>query len=154
MRIVYKVLDIIRVTRRNSSVTGHTNTEGEGLPVGRSQTSWPFHLIVSCCRGPEKRGAGRGLGSKGNLQVSRMLSNSKAGLPFRRVSVPPGTCSYACRPSGPGALAGEGRGGHAPQWVLRPLSSPPSAEGSTASPRPWAPGRAERGECPQGTGQG
>jgi len=29
MRIVYKILDIIRVTRKNTFVTGHTNTEGE-----------------------------------------------------------------------------------------------------------------------------
>lgn len=79
------------------------------------------------------------------MQVSLMLSNAKAGLPSGRVSALPGTCSCACPPSGPGALAGEGRGGHTPQGVFRPLSSPLHAEGSTTSPRPWAPRTAERG---------
>lgn len=30
MRIASKILDIIRVTRKNTFVTGHTNTEGRG----------------------------------------------------------------------------------------------------------------------------
>lgn len=58
MRIIYKLLDRIRVTRKNSFATWHTNTAGRGTisgSVGRSQTSLPFHLIYSQCWGPDKK---------------------------------------------------------------------------------------------------